>query len=120
MLALDAQHSRIENQYPLYQIAQLAHVSGPVMLPQDLERFLTDLHPRPSILIAKLSQKLPYQRSDVLLPLPEWRHRKRYDIEPVKQVLAKISFQNFLFEILIRGRNHPHIDADGLRAADGR
>jgi len=42
MLALDAQHARIENNDALDDVLELAHISRPVIRAKDGERFFTD------------------------------------------------------------------------------
>ena len=61
VLAFDPLRLRIQDQHPLHQIAQLAHIPRPVVLPQCLQGILRHLHMRPPILLAELLQKLLHQ-----------------------------------------------------------
>jgi hypothetical protein len=47
--------------------------------------------------------------------------RRQFDadhVQAVKQVLAELTVAHPLFEILVRGRDHPHVDANRRLAAD--
>src|SRR4051794_10948228 len=57
------------------------------------------------------------EQRDVVAARAERRHFDRNDIQPVVQIAAETSVRDFRFEILVRCRDHAHIDADGLLAA---
>src|SRR6185369_2009721 len=45
-------------------------------------------------------------------------HSDRQDIQSVVQVGAESAGRHLLFEVAVRGRNHPHVDLDGTAASD--
>ncbi len=87
---------------------------------QSLERLFADLHARAAVLAAEFAEELARQQRDVLLALAQRRHKKRNHIEPVEEVFAEVALGDLFFEILVGGGDEAHIDAQGLRAADGR
>ena len=56
------------------------------------------------------------QRRDVLAPLAQRRHVDRHHVQPVEQVLAEPALGDLLLEILVGGREHPHVHLNRLGA----
>ncbi len=57
---------------------------------------------------------------NILLALAQRRHKERHDIEAIKEVFAEVALGDLLFEILVGRGDEAHVDAERLRAADGR
>ena len=51
-------------------------------------------------------------------PLAQRRQRDREDVEPVVEILAELALGDQRLEVAVRGRDDPHVDLDGLAAAD--
>ncbi len=58
------------------------------------------------------------QHGDILRALAERRQRDRNDVQPVVEIFPKDAFRNGLLEVLVRRRNHPHINFHILRPSD--
>src|SRR5262249_58794107 len=54
---------------------------------------------------------------DIFAPVAQGWHEEWNHVQPVKEILAKIAALDFLFQILIRRRDHPHIYLHRLRRA---
>src|SRR6185369_8608645 len=57
------------------------------------------------------------EQRDIILALPEWRHRDRKNIEPVKQVFTELAISDRFPQIPVGSSDDPHIDLDGAGAA---
>src|SRR5437899_10383842 len=64
------------------------------------------------------AQKEFRQSRNVLRPFPERWKGQADDIETKEQVLPKLSGLDGLFQVLIRGSDHPDIDLDQAGAPD--
>src|ERR1700722_7884419 len=69
MLALDAQHSRVEDENALNEVSKLPHVAGPVILRQSVQSLLADFNSGTTILTAKFKEKLPREERNILLAI---------------------------------------------------
>src|SRR5580698_1300621 len=69
MLALDAQHSRIEDENALDEVPELPHVAGPVILRQSVQSLLADFDTRTAVLTAKFEEKLARKERNILLAI---------------------------------------------------
>src|SRR6267143_682847 len=103
-----------ENACALDQVLELAYVSGEFVRAEMVQRVGCDLLQRALLL---LQEKLD-QLGDILAPLTQRHQTDREDIEAVVQILAKSSHVDHLFEIPIRRRDHAHVGAAHLLAAD--
>src|SRR5271156_3579187 len=101
MLAFDALRLGIEDQYPLDQIAQLAHVSGPVILLQSGKGVVGHFHVRASILRTKLLQELFYQQGNVFFAVAQWWDKEWNDVETIEEVFAEVATGDLFLKILI-------------------
>ncbi len=66
---------------------------------------------------AEFVEKMVDQQRNVLDSFPQGRHMQRYDAQPIKEVLAKPSFFDFLFQILGRGAEQADVNLCGPGAA---
>ena len=58
------------------------------------------------------------QQGDILAPLAQRRQAQADDIEAMEQVFAEQSLAHPLFQILVGGGDHPHVDLDRRMPAD--
>src|SRR5580700_5269245 len=120
MLALNAQHARIEDEDALDDIFQLTHISGPVVAGQSLEGFIAELDPRATVLTTKLEKKFASQKRNVLLALAQRRHEERDNVEAVEEIFTEVSLGDLFFKILVGGGDDAHVDAHRLRSTNRR
>ena len=98
-----------EDDGPFDDIFELPHVSrigiaqeeGPCLFRYIGDHFL--------ILFRVFFQEVVDQKGDVLLPLAKGRQVDRNHIKPVVEVFPEESLLHSLFEIAVRGSDHPHI-----------
>ena len=57
------------------------------------------------------------QQRNIFAPLTQRRHGDGEDIQPVKEVAAKLAFRDHLCQVAIGRRDHADVDTDGARAA---
>src|ERR1700728_4614971 len=67
---------------------------------------------------AATPQKIVDQRRNILAAFPQWRQLDHHNIEPVIEILAKLSFAHRLFQIPRSGRDEPQVDADRSSAPE--
>ena len=60
------------------------------------------------------------ERRNVLAPLAQRRHVNGHHVEAVVQILAEASRRDLRLDVLVRRREHAHVDLHRLRAADAR
>jgi hypothetical protein len=119
VLALDALALGVQDQHALDQIAQLAHVAGPVVLAQRVERVgIISTWGRPYC-CAELLQEFLDQQRNVFLAVAQRRHEERDHVEAVEEVFAEVAAGDLLFEVLVGGGDDAHVDVDGMDRADG-
>ena len=114
----DGQFSACRHDHrPLHDIPQLADVAGPGVL---LQRG----HVVPGDRVNPLAKRLPefgdeapHEERYIFGALAQRRHLDGEDVEPIEQVLAKCFLGDPLLEIPVRGRDDPHVHANGFRAA---
>ena len=58
------------------------------------------------------------QHRNVFHPLPQRRHVHRKHVHAMKEVLAKLSVFDKLFQIAVRGNEHTHVHGNRFVAAD--
>src|SRR5881397_440602 len=80
------------------------------------ERFRTQVFDA-AVLARELLYEVPRQRWDVLRSLAERGHAKRNDVQPEVEVLPEATGGDFTRQVLVRGRDDPHVHAYG-RSAD--
>ena len=112
MSSLDPVGLRIEDQHSLQNILEFSDISGPVILLQQIERILADLHTRPAILAAKDSQKLTGEGGNIFLALAQRWHKEWDHVKPVEKIFPEISFCRFVFKVLVGCGNDAGIYAD--------
>jgi hypothetical protein len=80
---------RRQDQQPLDDVAQLAHVARPVVALQRGERVLADHPCRQAGGIGDAAQQVVGEFRNVLAALAERRHAQRHDVKAVVQLLAE-------------------------------
>ena len=107
--------ARRQNEQTLDRVAQLAHVARPLELRQSLDGLRRDRARRHALAIRQHVDEVRDERRNVLAPLAQRRHVDRHDVQPIEQILAKAPFGDLRLEILVRRREHAHVDLDRLR-----
>ena len=68
--------------------------------------------------LARELEKMSCEERDVLGSLAECRNPERHDVEAIEEVRTKSARLDLLFEGLVGGRDHAHVDLDRRAAAD--
>ena len=109
---------RIERGEPARQVFQFAHVAGPAIALQPVERGLVDLLLRQALALGQ-REEMPDQIGNVLDALAQRRQPQRHDVEPEEQVLAEQALLNQDAQILVGRGDDAHVALDRRAAADG-
>ena len=103
---------RVEDDRPLDDVLQLAHVAGPRVLLQALHRLVGDAHDVLAGGRVEVADGVPAGRRDVLPAVAEGRRRDRHDVEPVVEVGAELPLPDELLQVLVLVDAHfaAHLD----------
>ena len=102
----------------LHGVLELADVARPVVVDQQPERALRELADLLADLLRQALDEGVGEQGDVLAALAQGRDADVDHVEPVEQVVAERAGRDRLLEVDPRGRDHPHVDAHLLAAAD--
>src|SRR5690606_10000670 len=107
-------YSGKQNYRTLYNIAKFTRISGPFIIFQYVHGFAGKIYFIP----ADLFNKMPDERCDIIPAFLEGGNIDGKDRKAVKQILPKAFLGNRLIQILVRGRDNPRINRNGLCAAN--
>src|SRR3989440_626145 len=111
--------ARVHDDAALDRLAKIAHVAGPRVAPEGLDRVRVEaLGP---LLVGDrepLVEVLDEER-DVFRPLAQRRDFKRDDVQAEEEVCAEVPFLYLDFQALVRRREHAHVNSHRRRRADG-
>src|ERR1700681_782582 len=96
----------------LYNIAQLAYISRPGIVPQLFNRFLIKRFLFPTVLRSNLTRKMRNQFGHVFFSFAQWRDTQRENVNPVEEILPEAIFFNEILQITVRGYQYADIYAD--------
>ncbi len=113
---LDERSGR-EHDRVLDRIGELAHVAGPGPGDERGHRARRQLEARAAVLLGEAGEKVLREQRDVVDALGERRHVHGGDLQAEVEVLAKASFAHGTLEILVRRRDHAHVDGERPGAA---
>src|SRR5262249_15178612 len=102
----------------LNNVFEFAHIPGPVIVHQDLQRFRAETVNRLFVFFAVLLSKEVYKGRYVFLTLTERRKLNVDDVEAVVEVFAETPFVDKLLQIDICRGNDPGIDPDCLGGSE--
>src|SRR5262249_52812283 len=88
---------------------ELAHVAGPILRREELERTLREALALDAQLARALREEVSRQRRDVVAPLAQCRQAKADHVEPVIEILAEETLAHARFELLVRRCDHAHV-----------
>jgi len=108
-----AQRNRLEQ-----GVLQLPHVARPVIAGQALQRLRRERRQRTADLPAGLVDEVQRQRLQSVQTIAQRRNVQRQHVEPVIQVLAKLTLGAELGQVHLGRADHPHIQIDLFVAAD--
>ncbi len=98
---------------PLQHVPHLAHVARPGVAEQALERLGREGRRRIGELGAEVAHEPGEKREPVLpRPLPHRGKRERHDAQPVVEVLPEPARLHLRLEVLVGGRDQPHVHRD--------
>src|SRR5947209_6869468 len=101
-----------------HRILKLAHIAGPGMRVEDLERICRHRADALALFRRETDEEVPHEIGNVLGPFAQRRHRDRKDVQTIEQVLAEAAGFHVRDEIAVGRRNNAHIDLHGLPGAD--
>ena len=110
--------ARMQHREPADQVLQFAHIAGPAIAPQHIERFGVQALGRQALVLG-LAQEVAHQVGNVLAAFAQRRQAQRHDIEPVIEILAEQALLNELAQIAIGGGDDAHIGLDRRAPAHG-
>ena len=108
---------RRHDKKPLHEVAELAHVAGPVEGLKHRHPVAGDLVRRQACALRRLLNEEARQLGDIFAPLPQRRHFDGRDLQTVIQVFAKSTLRYFRRHVARRRRHDADVDFDLLRAA---
>src|SRR5262249_54624021 len=118
MIGLDRPAREAHRDRPLDFVPELADVAGPPVAVEQIERDRAQTHVWLPEALGRFAQKERAQVWDFLPALSEWWNMDPDDVQPVIEVLPKLSFLNALLEIRIGGRKHAYVHGLGTCLAD--
>src|SRR5216683_2015066 len=113
---LDSDHSITHRGGADYCVLKLANVSRPWILIEQAH----SLGRKPNRRAQGIDpiRKGLSQRRNIFAPFAQWRQHDRYRIQAIEQIVAKASGFDFLVNVAVAGRDHPHVNAAGLVGTD--
>src|SRR5215471_18746424 len=90
---------------PFYSILQLAHVSGPMIAHQHIDRRRRDPLDVLAVLQSVFLEEMIGKKQHVGFSLSEGRHKYSKHIEPIVEILPESPFANRLFQVFVGGGN---------------
>jgi hypothetical protein len=109
-----------EHHHALRQVLQLAHVAGPIMIDERLQRRGRDLDERPVVLDRVLLDEEVRERRDFLAAFAQGRKIDRDLVQPQEQVFAKAPRGHCCIQVLVGGRDHANVDVNVDLSAEAR
>ena len=102
---------------PLHAVFQFAHITREAAAHQHFQRAGVE-RKGPAVLFVEAPEKFARQLGDIAATLAQRRHQHRHHADAVIQVGAKFVARHRFFEVFVGCRDDPHIDLDGVIAAD--
>ena len=99
-------------------VLELAHVAGPGVAGDQLQRLLADAVDAPALLGGEPRQEVHGELRHVLEALAQRRHPDREDVEAVVEVLAELAVLDQLDHVAVGRRDQAEVDLDRLLGAD--
>ncbi len=104
---------------PIDGVLQLAHVPGPIVDHQQLQRLCGRADHALALLDVEAAHEVLDQIGDVLSAFTQGGRLDGEDIQAIEQVLAETAGRHRLRQVAVGGRDHPHIDPGRALGADG-
>ena len=112
--ALDA-----EDNESLYQVLEFAHVARPVVAAEQLHGLGAEAAHLTLLVGVGHLQEVVDQQRNVVPAVSEGRDLDRDHVESVVEILPEAALPDRLLQVLVGSGQHPDIDRNGLRRADG-
>src|SRR5436309_9974703 len=109
---------RLQYKSPLEGILEFAHIAGPVVALELLQRFIGNMVELPSHRCIQARKKMIGQKRNIVAAVAQRRKLERNDADAVKQIFAELILGDHLGQIPIRGGNDSNIDRDLLSTSD--
>ena len=101
--------ARGQNGRPVQGVFKLPHVARPVVIDQRAHGSLRNLADRLLKFVADRSQEMKGECGNVVASISQGRRVNREDVDAVIQVLSEATFGYHSFEVLVGGRDEPHV-----------
>jgi hypothetical protein len=101
----------------LDRVLQLAHVAGPAVGVEQLQRLGRQRRRRAPLAPRQLGQEVRHQDRHVLAPLAQRRQVHGDDVDAEVEVLAEAPGLHLFVEVLVRRAHQAHVDPDRFAAA---
>jgi hypothetical protein len=108
----------LEDDEPSNHVLELANVARPTVFLEEPHRLRRDSRRAAVVLLAEAAQEVPNERRNFFPARSQWRNGNRDHIEPIVQILSKLSVGHEHGEVAIRRGDEANIGRDQLRAAD--
>ncbi len=108
-----------EDDRALDHVLELAHVAGPGVRHELLERLLRHLAHGLAEGRREAREAVIDQQRDVLPPLAQGRHAHAQHVQAVEEILAEAPGFDVAFDVAGRRGQDPHVDLAGLGISDG-
>ena len=107
-----------EDHRALDHVLHLAHVAGPAVVDQRVDRALAEAGDRLAVLLARPLHEPVHQQRDVVAPVAQGRHADREDVEAEIEVLAERAVAHRVAQVDVGGGDDAHVDLAHPRVAD--
>src|SRR5262249_28447991 len=107
-----------QNNGALDDVLELTHITGPLILRQQLHGVPGDPVDLSAELLAEARDKVGHEQRNVLVPFPQRRHGQRNHVQTEKKIGAKATLTDFFVEVAVGGGDDADVDPERLAAAD--
>src|SRR6187402_23805 len=118
MLPFDAPRLWIQDHDALDEIAQFTHVAGPLVLLENFNCVIRNLHAWATVLTTELVEELLHEGRNIFATIAQWRNEERDDVETIEEIFAEVSSCDLFFEVLVGRGDQAHVDVHGIGSAD--
>src|SRR5262249_39122051 len=112
------QRSFADRDGPLDDVLQLPNVARPVVTLQQGERVVVNLGDASAAALRIELEKVQRKLNDVFAARPQRWNWDVNDLQPVIQILSKLSLNNEFFKVLVRGGDDANVHLERLTVAD--
>ncbi len=109
-----------EQDRALHHVAQLPHISRPVVIFERVHRPGRELFGRSREALARFDRETSSERQDLVAPLAQRRNVDRHPAQPKQEILAECAVPDLFAEIAIGRRYEANVDPSRRKRAESR